>query len=135
MHTMHRALLIFLGAGCGGVLRHLVASAVRHAPPGDDRGFPAGTLVVNATGCLAMGLLATLLMGDGKDGWRLLLLVGLLGGYTTYSSFGRETVALFTAGRPGAASLYILATNALAIGGVWLGTRLAAAAAPSLPPR
>lgn len=122
---MHRLLLIFLGAGCGGVLRYLIGSAVQHAAPGDDRWFPVGTLVVNATGCFAMGLLAALLMGENKDGWRLLILVGLLGGYTTYSSFGRETVALFSAGRPGAASLYILATNALAIGGVWLGTRLA----------
>jgi CrcB protein len=131
---MHRLPLIFLGAGCGGVLRFLIGSAVQHAAPGpaptEVRWFPLGTLAVNATGCFAMGLLAAALVGDSKEGWRALLLIGLLGGYTTYSSFGRETVALFAAGRPGAASLYILATNALAIGGVWLGTRLVAAPPP-----
>jgi CrcB protein len=131
---VHRLLLIFLGAGCGGVLRFLLGSAVQSAAPAEARWFPLGTLVVNATGCFAMGLLAAALIGEYKEGWRALLLIGLLGGYTTYSSFGRETVALFTEGRPGAGALYILATNALAIGGVWLGARLAPALATGSPP-
>jgi fluoride exporter len=128
---MHRLLLIFLGAGCGGVLRFLIGSAVQAAAPGDARWFPLGTLVVNATGCLAMGLLAALLIGEDKEGWRALVLIGLLGGYTTYSSFGRDAVALFTTGRPGAGAAYILATNVLAVAGVWLGARLGASLAPS----
>jgi fluoride exporter len=122
---MHRLLLIFLGAGSGGILRFLLGSLVQSAAPSEARWFPLGTLVVNATGCLAMGFLAAVLIGQNKEGWRALLLIGLLGGYTTYSSFGRDTVALFTTGRPGAGAFYILATNTLAIGGVWLGARLA----------
>ena len=131
---MHRLLLIFLGAGCGGVLRFLIGSAVQGAAPGDARWFPFGTLAVNATGCFAMGLLGALLIGESKEGWRALLMIGVLGGYTTYSSFGRETVALLTEGRPGAGAIYILGTNALAIAGVWLGARLAAPLATGAPP-
>jgi CrcB protein len=130
---MHRLALIFLGAGCGGVLRFLLASAIQASAPPGTRWFPTGTLFVNATGCFAMGLIAAVLLGAHKEGWRALLLIGLLGGYTTYSSFGREAVGLFSDGRPAAAALYILATNALALAGVWLGDRLAPvlASAPS----
>ena len=62
--------------------------------------FPWGTFVVNASGCLAIGVLATLLDERSLLGpvWRLFLLVGVLGGYTTFSSFGLETWRLVESG-------------------------------------
>jgi CrcB protein len=56
-----------------------------------------------------------------------ILLVGLLGGFTTYSSFAFQTVELLAAGRPVAAAAYVLATNAAALAAVWAGLRLGGA--------
>ena len=85
--------LLFIGGGLGACLRVLLATWVdqRAAP-----GFPWGTLVVNATGCFAIGLLATF-ADEAKlfpAGARLLLVAGLLGGFTTFSTFGMETWTL-----------------------------------------
>jgi CrcB protein len=131
---MQRVLLIFIGAGCGGVLRYLIGSAVQHAAPGDARWFPLGTLAVNATGCFLMGLLAAVLIGEHREGWRALVLIGVLGGYTTYSSFGRDALTLYLGGRPGAAAVYVLATNLLALTGVWAGARLGGLLSPGALP-
>lgn len=70
-------------------------------------GWPVGTLAVNLLGGLAMGLLAGLLVKRGLvDGWRLLLGVGLLGGFTTFSAFSLEMVTLVQDGRWSAATAY-----------------------------
>lgn len=70
--------------------------------------FPWGTLAVNITGSLAIGLVMTLLLARGADPvYRLLLVTGFLGGYTTFSSFTFETLALMEARRWDAAALYI----------------------------
>ena len=81
---------VFLGGGLGAVLRYELGGWVQaHAGPA----FPWGTFFVNAIGCFAIGLLATLIdeRGVGGAGLRSFLIPGLLGGFTTFSAFGLET--------------------------------------------
>lgn len=91
-------LLIFIGAGLGGVLRFWISNGVYYFL---GRQFPYGTLVVNTTGSFLMGILFVLLVerfnGSGPQ-LRSLLLIGFLGGYTTFSSFSIETLNLFESG-------------------------------------
>lgn len=119
----HKLLLIFLGAGAGGTARYLVGGWMQAwAGPG----FPLGTLAVNVSGCLAIGFLATVLEGSlVRDEWRLAILVGVLGGYTTFSSFGKETLALAQDGDWLRAGLNVLLSNALGLAAVWAGVMLA----------
>lgn len=121
---MPTVMLIFLGAGLGGVLRHGIGSAV-HTWYGPT--FPLGTLIVNVLGCLAMGVLTQMFSSTWpvREEVRLALLVGVLGGFTTFSSFGRETMALLERGESGKAGLYVLLSNVLGIGAVWAGALLA----------
>ena len=75
-------------------------------------------------GCLAMGVLGALFaLHRGREEWRLLLLVGLLGGFTTFSSFAFETLGLAEDGSRGRALSNLLLTNALCLLAVWLGYR------------
>lgn len=112
-------LCVFVGAGLGGVARYWVSGVVQSWWTG--REFPVGTLAVNATGCFVMGIAAGLAMRDGP---RAFWLVGVLGGYTTFSAFSRETVELAARGGFGRAGLYVVLTNVLALGGTWLGWAL-----------
>jgi CrcB protein len=92
-----RWLAIFVGGGLGATLRWAIGGWIQGAAASF---FPWGTFVVNASGCLVIGILATLLDERSLLGpvWRLFLLVGVLGGYTTFSSFGLETWRLVEAG-------------------------------------
>ncbi len=113
--------LIFFGAGLGGVFRFWVASFTYWLV---GRNFPYGTLVVNISGCFLMGLLFVLLLeridGIGPQ-LRSLLLIGFLGGYTTFSSFSIETLNLFESGATLAGILNILLSVLLCISATWLG--------------
>lgn len=87
--------------------------------------FPWGTWFVNLSGGLFMGLLAgTLARTGGSEGWRLLIGVGVLGGYTTFSSFSLETVNMIERGQAGLALGYVLSSAAGAIlflfAGLWI---------------
>jgi CrcB protein len=120
-------LLVFLGGGVGSVLRY-GAGAASVALFG--AGFPWATLAVNAAGGLAIGVLAAHLdrghglLGFGPAEARLLLMTGVLGGFTTFSAFSLETVALWERGAPGLAAAYVLASVALSVGGAALGLAL-----------
>ena len=87
---MNRYLLVMLGAGLGGLARYVIGTAVMQRFTGR---FPLGTLVVNVTGCFLIGILLPLLTerGEPRPNLRLLLVVGVLGGYTTFSSFAWES--------------------------------------------
>lgn len=80
--------------------------------------FPAGTMLINVTGSLLIGFLLAALVGKvslADPTWRLLLIVGLLGGYTTFSAFAAESVRLIEDGRLAAAVTYIVGTNVLGV--------------------
>ena len=100
--------LIFLGAGVGGVVRYWVSNAIHLFC---SRQFPYGTLIVNVSGCLLMGFLFTFTIERFSEigpQLRALLLIGLLGGYTTFSSFSIETYHLIENGEWFNAGLYVL---------------------------
>ena len=87
--------------------------------------FPWGTLAVNITGSMAIGLVMTLLLARGADPtYRLLLVTGFLGGYTTFSAFSFETLALLEARRWEAAALYIGGSVGLGLLATALGLAL-----------
>ncbi|HYZ32131.1 MAG TPA: fluoride efflux transporter CrcB [Crenalkalicoccus sp.] len=113
--------VVFLGAGIGGALRHGANLAGTRLL---GTGFPAATLFVNVSGSLAMGLLAGwfAFRGDGAaPPWRLFLGTGVLGGYTTFSSFSLDAVALWERGQAAAAIGYVAASLALSLAGLVLG--------------
>lgn len=121
---MLKPTLIFIGAGFGGLLRYWLGGLVQNwwGPS-----FPLGTMAVNITGCLVMGFLVAAWYGPVlvRDEVRVAVLVGVLGGYTTFSTFGRETLALVQDGDWPRAGLYILGSVVLSLLGVWLGSVLA----------
>jgi CrcB protein len=92
--------------------------------------FPLGTLAVNVSGCLVIGLLATLTGPDGRwlapDWFRPFFLIGLLGGYTTFSSFSLQTLTLVQDGQWLGAAGNVAASVGLCLAGVWLGAQLGA---------
>ncbi len=125
---MARLLAIGLGGFVGALCRYGLAGLVQTAA---GPRFPAGTLVVNVLGCFAIGALAALVEGRLalSPEWRLFLLVGLLGSFTTFSTFGYETLELLRAGSFPAAALNLGAHVVLGLGAVALGR----AAVLSLP--
>lgn len=114
--------LIALGGAAGSVLRYLLAHLAQR-PAGDD--FPLGILIVNVLGCLAIGLLWGALDAPhdapGRRELQLLLIVGLLGGFTTFSTFAWDAVRLLDQGRLAAAGAYVLLSNALGIAAALAG--------------
>ena len=98
-------------------ISHLVHSSV-------GSGFPWGTLSVNVLGCLAIGVLSALLVVEERRVPEWLhagLVIGLLGGFTTFSTFGRETIELLREQRIAAAVAYVLASNLAGLAALWLG--------------
>lgn len=118
-------LLVFLGAGIGGALRHGVNVASARA---FGTGFPAGTLIVNVVGSLAMGLIVAWLASRTDMGWsqpaRLFLTTGVLGGFTTFSAFSLDAMLLYERGEWGVAVLYVAASVLLSIGALAAGIAL-----------
>ena len=122
--TTPPALLVALGGAVGAVLRYQAGRLL----PLSESGFPIATLGVNVLGSLFMGLLAGWLARHGEPGTgeniRLLVGVGLLGGFTTFSAFSLELVVLAERGQAGLAALYagvsIAAGVAALFAGLWL---------------
>lgn len=116
--------MVFAGAGVGGVLRYVAGTLIAERFPSR---FPYGTLFVNVTGCFLIGVLITVLTEhwDVHPYWRLFLAVGVLGGYTTFSTFGYDAWILAREGVPGKALLYVLASVIAGCVAVWLGVVLA----------
>ena len=105
--------LVALGGGAGAVLRYQSGRALTALlGPAAVSAFPWATLFVNISGSLAMGLLAGWLVRHGQgtrapsETWRLLVGVGLLGGFTTFSAFSLEMMLLIERGQPGTAFAY-----------------------------
>ncbi len=116
---MQQLMLVALGGAFGAVARFGVgAAAIRFA----GAAFPWGTLFVNVLGGLAMGVLAAR-VGPEQEAARLLLGVGVLGGFTTFSAFSLETVRLMEQA-PAQALMYVFASLALSVGACWAGLLL-----------
>lgn len=119
---MRNYLWVALGGALGGVGRYWISGVVaaRHGET-----FPWGTLCVNVTGSLLIGLLAATSVPDGRwlaPAWfRPFLLVGVLGGYTTFSSFSLQTLSLAQEGDWWRAGGNVLGSVTLCLLGVWLG--------------
>jgi len=121
---MTNVIAIFVGAGFGGVLRYWISLAVAKEYHGS---FPMGTFLINLAGCFAIGYLATFFFNvlPLRETLRLGILVGVLGGFTTFSSFGRETFQLMGEGKPLIAFWYVILSNVFGIGLVWAGHLMA----------
>lgn len=117
---MKALLLVALGGACGAVLRHLGQTLAASAS------WPWGTFAVNAVGCFAAGALLGAWAGAAwfDAGWRLFLVVGVLGAFTTFSAFSVETLTLWRDGRAAAAGGYVLASVAVSLLAALAGQRL-----------
>ena len=120
LSLMDKYLIVMLGGAAGTLARYVAGTAIMTRFGGR---FPLGTLIVNSTGCFLIGAIMTLLTRGAAPhpNWRLLLVVGFLGGYTTFSSFAYETFAAARDGNPWLGLLNVLASVALGYLAVWLG--------------
>lgn len=129
---MTASLLVASGGALGSWLRFCVGRAwIAAIGPIRASDFPWATLSVNVAGSLAMGLLVGWLAryGDQSEATRLLLAVGVLGGFTTFSSFSLEAISLIQRAQPGLAALYIATSLGAGLFGLWLGLLMMRAAA------
>jgi fluoride exporter len=123
---MWNALWIFVGGGLGSLARWGASGWIANAV---SQTFPWGTLVVNVTGSFVIGLFATLTGSDGRwlapAAFRQFFMLGICGGYTTFSSFSLETLALAEDGQWFRAGVNAVLSLVLCLAGVWLGHVLA----------
>jgi len=132
MSELVNVAVVALGSAVGGALRYGVARLLPHEP---GEAFPWGTLLVNVTGSLAIGVIAALATPGLREPpildarARLLLATGICGGYTTFSTFSLEAEALLSSGRGLAAAVYVLGSALAGVGAVTLGAALARRAA------
>ena len=115
-------LLVAIGSMLGGTLRFWLSGVIANWV---GQTFPWGTLVINVTGSFAIGLFATLTGPDGRvfvpGEWRQFFMIGICGGFTTFSSFSLQTLTLAQDGEWFWAGLNISLSLVLCLFGVWLG--------------
>jgi CrcB protein len=120
---MVNVILVGIGGFLGSVMRYLVNLHVQQTA----KVFPYGTLLVNIVGCFVIGFLSHLAESRGmfEDKTRAFMFVGVLGGFTTFSSFGNETLRLFRDAQALSAFANVAANVVLGLFAVWLGHMLA----------
>ncbi|MGR3219798.1 MAG: fluoride efflux transporter CrcB [Candidatus Anammoxibacter sp.] len=123
---MKNLILVGLGGFLGSVARYKLGSFILHHYSNSK--YPYGTLIVNITGCFIIGLLGGLFEKHHlfTTEVRLLLFTGILGGFTTFSAFGYETILLIRRGETQIATLNIAITVICGIFAVWLGSKIGA---------
>jgi CrcB protein len=112
-------LTVAVGGGIGALLRYLVAGTGQSLTLSS---FPLGTLIVNLVGCALIGLVTAFLidsLAQHRELLRLFLIVGILGGFTTFSTFAMDTFELLEDGRIQQAILYVLLSNVIGILVAW----------------
>jgi CrcB protein len=116
-------LLVFVGGGLGSSLRHAI-NLVSARYLGTH--FPYHTFLINITGSTIMGLIAGYLAfkGGASQPWRLFLMTGILGGYTTFSAFSLDAALLYERGEVWLALFYVVGSVVLAIAGLFAGLAL-----------
>lgn len=117
--------LIALGGAVGAVSRYVVSAWVQNRVASL---FPWGIFVVNAAGCLLMGLLFPVLTAKVSSSVRMMILIGFLGALTTWSSFGHDTIQMVSDGQLARAAKYVVLTNVVCLTSVWIGYRIASQA-------
>jgi fluoride exporter len=120
---MQSYVLVFVGGGLGASLRHFInLVCARYI----GVGFPWGTFIINITGSTIMGLIAGYLAfrGEASQPWRLFLMTGILGGYTTFSAFSLDAATLYERGALELAAAYVLGSVVLSIAGLFAGLAL-----------
>jgi fluoride exporter len=116
---MKAIVLVAFGGAIGSVFRYLIALWMKNLYAFE---FPWHTFSVNIIGCLVIGFMFSITLENSSlDNIRLFVMVGILGGFTTYSSFGLETFDLFKQGKIILASTYILTTNIFGLAAVFCG--------------
>jgi CrcB protein len=121
-----RILVIGAGGFVGAVARHVLGGLVQHRVGGF---FPSGTLAVNVIGCCLMGALLTVVeerQALGPDA-RMFLAVGILGSFTTFSTFGYETMELIRTGSTRMAAVNVAANVVVGLVALWVGRTIARA--------
>ena len=120
---MNALLLVMAGGALGAGLRFLVGKAALASLGG---GYPFGTLIVNVAGGLLMGVLVATLarFADGGENWRLLLGVGVLGGFTAFSALSLEVAMMIHRGDMGAAAVYALVSVIASVAALFAGLSL-----------
>ncbi len=110
---------VLVGGGIGALLRYVIATFVQKYVPN----FPLGTFIINVSGAFLIGFLSVYLTEviEAPSSVRLFTITGILGGYTTFSTFTLEGFGLLDEGDYMKALYYILGTNILGFLGVWLG--------------
>jgi fluoride exporter len=120
---MERYFLVAVGAALGGLARYILGTAITQY---FGLRFPLGTMVINVTGCFVIGILMTLITAHALNPrWQPLLVVGVLGGYTTFSSFGWEAFQAIREGNPMMGFAYVALSVTLGYLAVWCGAAIA----------
>lgn len=122
---MNLAVWVGVGGFIGSILRYWAAGTVQALS--HSIGFPFGTLAVNITGCFVIGFLSGIAhaRGEFSPELRAFVYVGILGGFTTFSTFGNETVNLLREDQSALALANVAASVGLGLGAVWLGHAIA----------
>lgn len=117
---MKQLLFVFIGGGAGSVLRYLAGKCISSVI------FPWGTFVVNIAGCFLIGLFgAWIIRNNLSQDIRLLLVVGLCGGFTTFSTFSNEALTLMKSGQTLLCLAYIICSITAGLVATYIGSRLA----------
>ena len=121
--TILEFFVVFFGAGIGGAMRHGINLSVARWL---GNGFPCATFFINVTGSLIMGLAAGYFAfkSGGSQHWRLFLTTGILGGYTTFSTFSLDAALLYERGEVGLAAVYVIGSVMIGIVGLFAGLAL-----------
>jgi CrcB protein len=129
MQLFNQYLVIALGGALGSVLRFWVGTGIDSALTKGVSIFPWGTILVNITGCLFIGFFATVTGTEGR--WLVqplfrlqFVMIGICGGYTTFSSFSLQTLNLWNDGQRWEALANVLISVVVCLFGVWLGATL-----------
>jgi fluoride exporter len=117
---MTKYVCVMLGGALGAVSRFAIGTLIQRFYSGI---FPLGTVFINVTGSFLIGLSMVFFLSRPaiSTNWRLLLVTGILGGYTTFSTFEWETLVALRGGASAAAALNVLLSVGFGFGGVWLG--------------
>jgi len=129
MQLFMQYLVIGLGGALGSMLRFGLGSWIDSGAQKTGAIFPWGTIIVNITGCFIIGFIAAISASEGRlmlsSLTRQFIMIGILGGYTTFSSFSLQTLTLAQDGQWWGAAANVMLSVVLCLVGVWLGAALA----------